>query len=243
MDIERSKGRAASPEAESSAKLEVLRLSPFADLPGPSREALLDLARLERLPRRHRIVEQGELPRSVFLIGSGRVKLERVTASRTFPLGHRGPGQLVGETVMGGAQWASETATVLDDAEGLSLPIAGFRKLVSADAPVRAAMTAALVTIQKDTEDRLVALLLHGVEARLVRFLIDASSRWGKDHPAGELITAPFTHADIALLIGSTRETVTLLLGKLKRDGLISFDHRRVVMRDRVGLASRAAIP
>src|SRR4051812_32704515 len=106
MDIERSK-------AEPLGKQEILRLSPFADLPGPSRDALLDLGRLEQIPRRHRIAEQGEPPRSLFLIGAGRVKLERVTAARTFPLGHRGPGQLVGETAVAGAQGATETATVL----------------------------------------------------------------------------------------------------------------------------------
>lgn len=234
MDIERSK-------AEPSGKHEVLRLSPFADLPGPSREAVLDLARLERLPRRHRIAEQGEPPRSLVLIGAGRVKVERVTAGRTFPLGHRGPGQIIGEAAVAGAMSATETAIVLDDVEALTLPIAAFRRLVGVDAAVRAAMTAALVHIHQATEERLVSLLLHGVEERLIGFLLDAGARWGRPHPEGEIITAPFTHADIALLIGSTRETVTLLLGKLKRAGLIGFDRRRVIMRDRAAIAKHAA--
>jgi CRP/FNR family transcriptional regulator, cyclic AMP receptor protein len=234
MDAERS-------NAEPSGKQEILHASPFADLPGPSREAVLDLGRLERVPRRHRLAEQGEPPRGLFLIGTGRVKVERFTDARAFPLGHRGPGQLVGETAVAGAPGSTETATVLDDVEGLSLPIAGFRKLLAYDAAVRAAMAAALVHIHQDTEARLVGLLLHGVETRLVRFLLDAGARWGRPHEGGELISAPFTHADMAILIGSTRETVTLLLGKLKRDGLISFDRRRVVMRDRAALEGHAA--
>jgi len=233
MDAERS-------NAEPSGKQEILHVSPFADLPGPSREAVLDLGRLERIPRRHRLAEQGEPPRGLFLIGAGRVKLERFTAARAFPLGHRGPGQLVGETAVAGVPGSTETATVLDDAEGLSLPIAGFRKLLACDAAVRAAMAAALVHIHQATEARLVGLLLYGVETRLVRFLLDVGARWGRPHEGGELISAPFTHADMALLIGSTRETVTLLLGKLKRGGLISFDRRRVVMRDRAALERHA---
>ena len=40
------------------------------------------------------------------------------------------------------------------------------------------------------TEERLASLLLHGVEARLVSFLLDAVQRWGKQHPGGETITA-----------------------------------------------------
>lgn len=241
MDTDRSKARVASPEAEAAGKQEILRVSPFADLPDPSREALLELARVERLPRRYRIAEQGEPPKSLVLIGAGRVKIERVTAARVLPLGHRGPGQLIGETVVAGTPGATETAIVLDEVEGLCIPVAGFRKLLAADAPVRAAMTVALVHLHRAAEERLVSLLLHGVEARLVGFLLDAAARWRKLHPDGEVIAAPFTHADVALLIGSTRETVTLLLGKLKRAGFIAFDRRRVVIRDRAALEQHAA--
>ena len=70
----------------------------------------------------------------------------------------------------------------------------------------------------------------------------DAIKKWvidlgGADLEEGDLVAAPFTHAEIAQLIGSTRETVTLILGKLKREGLLGFDRRRVVIRDRAGLA------
>jgi CRP/FNR family transcriptional regulator, cyclic AMP receptor protein len=243
MDTDRANGRAASSEGEGAGKQEILRISPFSELPGPSRDALLDLGRLERLPRRHRIAEQGEPPKSLVLIGAGRVKLERVTAARALPLGHRGPGQMVGETAVTGAQGATESAIVLDEVEALTIPIGAFRKLLAADAPVRTAMTAALVNLHRSTEERLVSLLLYGVEARLVSFLLDSCARWGQPHPAGQVIAAPFTHADIALLIGSTRETVTLLLGRLKRSGFIAFERRRVVIRDRAALERRVELP
>ena len=38
----------------------------------------------------------------------------------------------------------------------------------------------------------------------------------------------------------ATRETVTLLLGKLRREGMIELDRRRVVIRDRKALERRA---
>jgi CRP-like cAMP-binding protein len=53
------------------------------------------------------------------------------------------------------------------------------------------------------------------------------------------VISAPFTHAEIALLIGSTRETVTLVLGKLKREGLVGFDRRRIILRNPSQLLQR----
>lgn len=39
-----------------------------------------------------------------------------------------------------------------------------------------------------------------------------------------------YTHQEIADYVGSTRETVTLTLGELKRRELLLFDHRRIVL-------------
>jgi CRP/FNR family cyclic AMP-dependent transcriptional regulator len=245
MEFERPKARAgiASPESEAQRKHEILQASPFAGVEGTSRTALLELGLLEQYPRRHRVVSQGEPVRAFVLLGSGRVKLERSRGDRTFPLGHRGPGQMVGEPAVAGAPAATESVTVIDEAEVLAFPLAGLRKQLSGDAPLRAAMAAAMVAQHRAAETRLESLLLHGVEERLCAFLADAVARWGRPHPGGEVITAPFTHADIALLIGSTRETVTLLLGKLKRSGALAFDKRRVVIPDRAALAPRAEAP
>jgi len=198
---------------------------------------------VERLPRRHAIAAQGEPPRSFLLVDSGRVKLERKSGERALPLGHRGPGQMVGETAVGGAALATEDATVLDDVEGLSIPIGALRTQLAADPALQAALAAAIVTQHRLIEQRLEGLLLQGVEARLGAFLLDAAERWGQPHREGQVLTAPFTHAEIALLIGSTRETVTLVLGKLKREGVIGFDRRRIILRDPGQLEQRLAGP
>jgi CRP/FNR family transcriptional regulator, cyclic AMP receptor protein len=224
-----------------ASKERIFARSPLGRLDGPSRSALIELGSLERLARRHRIVQQGEPPRHLVLLGTGRVKIERVTEGRVFPIGHRGPGEIVGETALAGSPAATESATVLDEGEAVLLPLAGLQRRIATDPVLRGAVAAALVQRQLETEARLASLLLRSVEARLLEFLGAAARRWGQPHSSGELVSAPFTHADIALLIGSTRETVTLLLGKMKRAGLIGFERRRVVIRDGAMLAARPA--
>ena len=239
--MEHVKTRSAPADSELSLKQDIVRRSPFATLAGASRAAILDLGRVERFPRHTRLTEQGAPPRTLFLLGSGRVKIERVAGDHVVPLGHRGPGQIVGEAACAGAINSMDTASVVDEIEAVTLALDPFLSLLLADPQIRTAMTAALAQMHLATEERLASLLLHGVEARLVSFLLDAVQRWGKRHAGGETITASFTHADVALLIGSTRETVTLLLGKLKRSGLIAFDRRRVIIPDRGALASHGA--
>ena len=243
MELERSKARTEAPvgAADVQGKEEIVGRSPFASLAGESRRALLDLGdrRAPGTALCHR--RAGGAAEELLLIGSGRVKLERLRSERALPLGHRGPGQMVGETALGGAgaPLATESAIVVDDVEALSLPIAALRAQLAADATLRSMMAAAIVAQRRAIEQRLEGLLLQGVEARLAAFLLDAVERWGRPHPEGRAISAPFTHAEIAVLIGSTRETVTLVLGKLKRAGMVAFDCRRIILRDPAELVRR----
>lgn len=242
MENDRSNGRAGVAVLDLSAakKQEILTLSPFVDLPPERRDALLGMGKLERLPRRHALATQGEPIRSFVLIGAGRVKVERKTGERALSLGHRGPGDVVGETALDGAPAATESVTVLDELVALSLPMEALRERLAADAKLCAAVTAIVVAQHRDLERRLMGLLMYSVEARLASFLLEARRRWGSAHAEGEVVSAPFTHAEIATLIGSTRETVTLMLGKLKREGVLGFDRRRIVIRDRGALEQRA---
>lgn len=243
MENERSNGRALAsiPEPGRGNKQEIFAKSPLAGLPGELGEELLGMATLEHLPRRYAITTQGEPTRNFVLIGAGRVKLERISGDRALALGHRGPGHVVGESALAGAPAATETASVVDEVTALAIPMPALRDRLAADAPLCASMLAMVVHQHRELEQRLMGLLLYGVESRLSSFILDAAQRWGRPHEAGEIVTAPFTHAEIALLIGSTRETVTLVLGKLKREGVLGFDHRRVVIRDRALLEQRAA--
>src|SRR5580692_13208897 len=102
MDTDRMTGE--------QAKEGILQASLLAGITGESRAALLDLARVERMPRRHPIAHQGEPPRALLIIGRGRVKVERLRDDHALSLGHRGPGQMVGETAVAGAPAATESA-------------------------------------------------------------------------------------------------------------------------------------
>ena len=233
-------GETPTPGTKASARAaEILERSSLRALPEPTRRALLDGGRVERLPRRQKITQQGEPASALFLLGKGRVKLERARSGHVFPLGHRGPGDLVGEATLMDAV-ALEHAIVADEIEALVIPATFVRRLTTTDTSVQAVVAQALLEGQRAAEDRLASLLLRSVRARLVEVLLDGLDRWGEPHAAGTALSAPFTHADLASLIGSTRETVTLELGKLRRAKLIELDRRRIVIRDRDALARSA---
>src|SRR5688572_18171283 len=122
-------GTSRSAGAEfSSRALPILERSPLRGLPEPTRVALLAGGKVERLPRRQRIAQQGAPTTALFLLGTGRVKLERTSSGHIFPVGHRGPGDLVGAAALTGSP-APEHAIVADEAEALVLPAPYVRQL------------------------------------------------------------------------------------------------------------------
>jgi CRP/FNR family transcriptional regulator len=68
------------------------------------------------------------------------------------------------------------------------------------------------------------------VRKRLLEFLIYLASK--NNAQADPLILENFlTHADIAGLIGSTRQTVTTLINELEEEGIIEFSRKEIVIR------------
>jgi CRP/FNR family cyclic AMP-dependent transcriptional regulator len=205
-----------------------------------SQQTLVDVGSIHRVGKGRTLFPQGEAATSVALVGLGRLRLVRNSSDgRNLLVGYRGAGDLLGEAALGGAPMHRESAIVTEDVDALVVPVTAMRELVASDPGVSSALLAAMIERQADTEERLASVLFRNVEARLCEFLTKASTRWGIPDPRGVLIAAPFTHQEMASMIGSTRETVTLTLGDLRRKGVLEIDRRRIVVLDREALRAR----
>jgi CRP-like cAMP-binding protein len=66
---------------------------------------------------------------------------------------------------------------------------------------------------------------VHSVEQRLARWLLMARDRMGSDE-------FPLTQEFVAMMLGASRPTVTVVAGTLQKAGLITYRHGRVAIRD-----------
>jgi CRP-like cAMP-binding protein len=222
-------------------KRRILKRTSMAAAATPaSQQALVDAGTIQRVGKGRPLVSQGDQATSIAMIGMGRLRLTRTLSdARTLSIGYRGTGDIIGEAALGGAPTYRESAVATEDVEALLVPVATVRALIAADHAFGSGLLTVLVDRHADTEDRLASMLFRNVEARLAEFLVKAASRWGIPEPRGVLIAAPFTHQEMANMIGSTRETVTLTLGDLRKKGVIEIDRRRIVVLDRDALKSR----
>jgi CRP-like cAMP-binding protein len=72
---------------------------------------------------------------------------------------------------------------------------------------------------------------VHSVEQRLARWLLMAQDRMGTDE-------FPLTQEFVAMMLGATRPTVTVVAGTLQKAGLITYHRGRVTVLDREKLES-----
>jgi CRP-like cAMP-binding protein len=226
-------------------KVRILRALKLCALFEPvSRETLEEAvaaADIEVVSPGSTIVTQDERATAVVILGSGRARLERKVGAQTVvPLGYRGLGEVVGEACLVASVAAyGESAVAMDESEVVRLPVAAAQRFLREDPGLGAALLQLLLARQREMEDRIESLLFRNVEGRLVEFLLKAAARWGVSDPKGTMISAPITHFEIAQSIGSTRETVTITLGQLRREGLLDVSGRRIIVVDAVALAKR----
>jgi CRP-like cAMP-binding protein len=88
-------------------------------------------------------------------------------------------------------------------------------------------------------ENRLRNILFRSNRERMVGLLLELLDSHGQSRADGSWeIRLPLSHQDLANLIGSTRETVTVTLGQLQRDRLIRVERRHLLVLNRQRLAA-----
>jgi CRP-like cAMP-binding protein len=208
---------------------------------GCERSHLVEMAAdaaLLRVARRALLYSYGEDVAGLYLVADGRVRVVRGAGeSRALTVAYRGPGDVIGEIAITQRSRHVDTAAAIDTADVVQIAPRSVEKVLGQSSGAARRLIELMVERRLETERRIESLLLRTVESRVAEFLLDAANRSGVPDSRGVLIGVKYTHQEIADYVGSTRETVTLTLGELKRRNLVLFDHRRIVVCDAEALA------
>jgi CRP/FNR family transcriptional regulator, cyclic AMP receptor protein len=213
---------------------------------GLSQEGLKSLAEASHLttfPGGALLFVEGQIPRGAYVLCSGKAKLSTTSRDgKVLILKIAEAGEVLGlSAVISGQpfQVTAETAGPCQvnfiEREALLQRIAksGELGLHSSQALSREFQSA-----YQDIHDLILARSSAGKLAKLL--LSGATSREKAD--SNELRIRPtLTHEEMAQMIGSSRETVTRLLGDLKKKELIRLDGSTLVIQNRIALEALAA--
>jgi CRP/FNR family transcriptional regulator len=184
--------------------------------------------------RRRFVYRAGEQADALFAIMKGRVKLCRIEphTDREAVIDILPEGSLFGESALYSTAGRRENfAVAYETSTLLKIPADQF-KLGMAAEPALHDYTFRLIGHRLEhAEQRLADFALNAIPARLDRLLMDFSDRYGVRESAGVLIDIPLPHREIASIVGSTRESVTVRLNAMRREGTIEFVNRRILVK------------
>ena len=184
--------------------------------------------------RRRFIYRAGEPADCLYAIIHGRIKLCRieVDTSREAVIDILPEGSLFGESALySAAGQRANSAVAYENSRLLRIQVANFKRGMAEDDQLHDYTFQLIGQRLEHAERRLADFALNAIPARLDRLLAEFSDRYGVTEPEGVLIDIPLPHREIASIVGSTRESVTVRLNAMRREGTIEFVNRRILIK------------
>ncbi len=175
---------------------------------------------------------------AVLLLARGKVKICHLTPDgKQAILAFIEPGELFGELALLQPDEREEYAEAVDPSLVILIPRQEIERLMGRHPGLSLGITKLIGLRRQRIERRLKYLLFRSNRDRLVHLLLELAEQYGEAEAAGLGLRVRLSHQDLANIIGSTRETVTVLLGELQQEGLVSLGRKKIVIRNLRDLA------
>jgi len=212
----------------------------FCQLAPPTLKSFEEVKYTSSYPASAVLFVEGQVPRGVYLLCKGRVKLTMTSSDGKALILHIAePGELIGiNSALSGAPYELSAET-LEPCQVNFVKREAFLRLVREHPEL-----ASHVTNQVSRDYRAACFQIRSLglsrtaSEKIVRFLLEAAAK-GKETSQGIRMNLALTHEEIAQVVGVSRETVTRTLTDLRQKMLISVKGPTVLIRDKSALEAR----
>lgn len=206
--------------------------------------ALESRCRMRQFPRGTPVYLPADSADGVLLLAQGRVKIGSYTEDgKQTILTFIEPGEFFGELALMGAEDREEYAEAVEKSSIILISNEVMQGLLKENPEVSLGVTKLFGLRRRRIEKRLKYLLFRSNRERLVHLLLELAEQYGKQTGSSVTLGIKLSHQDLASIIGSTRETVTVVLGELQAEGLLELGRRKIVLLDMARLADSVSVP
>jgi len=203
----------------------------LASLPAEDLKRILPHLETISMTVKEVVHKRGEPLRHVFFPNGGMFSVTSMmvdgTAIEVATVGVEG--MLGSVAFYGGDKMPGETMLQVLDSTAERMPLAAFAEEIERRGALFEAVgryaQGMLTLVMQSTA----CIGLHQVQERCCRWLLMTLDRVGTDH-------FDLSHEFLAMMLGTTRPTVTIVAGALQHAGLIRYTHGHVTIVDRAGL-------
>jgi len=206
-------------------------------------DACLACLRLRRFKRDETVFHQGDPGDALYIVASGRVKvvLPSPDASEGAILATLARGQFFGELAMLDGQPHSADVVAIEPTETLVLGRVDFERLFESEPSIRRSLVLALARELRRLTDHVEALHFLDLPQRLAQRIAEIALASPDAQPGTEVrLDWPYTQAELAGMVGGSRESVNRLLADFVGRGLIRFERDILVVPDAGRLTQEA---
>lgn len=202
----------------------------FQDLASAEMDHLERITAMVTTERGRVFYNPAEPAEVLFILKRGEVAVSRISPDgKKLVVATLGPGAIFGEMTIVGQRMHESYAEALTDCLICVMSRRDVEDLLLGDPRIAVRLVHALGQRLSDAEARIEEMAFRGASARLAAMLL----RLATDNDwRGRPTLTGLTHQQLAELIGTYRETVTLTLNQFKAEGLVEIGRRRVALLD-----------
>jgi len=174
----------------------------------------------------------------MYLVLSGKVKVSKAgTGGKETILAIHRTGDFFGEMSLLDGKTAPATVSAMEDAKIISISGSDFHKYLLHNEKVLLQIINVLCARLRQVWQTQ-SLSSSTADARIRRGIYELAKRHGVRDAHGTIIDLKITHQELAEMVGTSRETVTRVLARLREQGIIEIDQRRMTLIDADALLS-----
>ncbi len=198
------------------------------------------VSRMKKFKRGESVYLPADAADGLLLLISGRIKICHLTPEgKQSILVFVEPGEVFGELSLVDPTIRQEYAEATENCQLVCIPREEVQRCMEKQPDLTLGITKLIGTRRRRVERRLRNLLFHSNRERLIFLLLELVEQYGRRVDGGVELAIKLSHQEMANIIGSTRETVTVVLGELQKEGLIEIARRRVKILELDRLASQ----
>ncbi len=213
--------------------------------------ALDDIKQLEDVSRvkkfqKGSLIYLGAPNQFVYLLVDGRIRIGTCTTEgKQAVIGWIEPGEIFGELSLIDDGPAEEQAETMINSTIVQIPACVVKDLMAKLPQLAIGLTKLVGLRRVRIERRLRSLLFRSNKERLGNLILELAESYGRKHELGVMLQIKLSHQELASIIGTTRECVTLILGEMQSDGLVKVFRQRLLITDIAKLAAmlNASVP
>lgn len=183
-------------------------------------------------PRGRTIVSEGEPSQSLYILLSGRAKVQRSDAEgKEVILAVIGPGEFFGEMSLIDDAPRSASVITIESCDFMAINKESFKAMLIQSPELGAQIMKGLVRRLREADKKIETLALLDVYGRVARVLLDFS-----ETVEGErIVRGRLPRQEIAKMIGASREMVSRVMKGLEVDGyIVPMAEGKLVLREKI---------